>query len=141
MKKIILPFVLFAIIANACEQKFETWQVPKEVLHNFKQQYPSVEANWEIEDSVYEAMFKTGDDRLALFYNKNGDLLQSEKVIKSSELPLGIVEYMSQNYKTQEISQGKKITKNDGDINYKVPVDGLILVFSEEGQFIKKEIH
>lgn len=139
MKKILLPIALLLIILNACEQKFETWQVPKEVLHNFKQQYPSIEADWEIEDSLYEATFKTGGNHISLSYNKNGDLLQSEKIIQPAELPDQIKNYLSQNYKDQKIKKSKKVTNNDGEINYEMSLDGFTLTFNEKGEFIKKK--
>lgn len=138
MKKFVLSFALLIIISNACEQKFETWQVPKEVLHNFKEKYPSIEADWEIEDSVYEAMFKTGGESITLLYNKNGDLLQSEKIIQPAELPGEIKNYLSQNYKNQKIKKSKRVTKNDGEINYQASLDGYTLIFNKKGEFIKK---
>ncbi|MEO8109762.1 MAG: PepSY-like domain-containing protein [Ginsengibacter sp.] len=138
MKKILLPFALFIIISNACEQKFETWQVPKEVLHNFKEKYPSIEADWEIEYSLYEATFKTGGNNISLTYNKNGGLPRREKIMQPAELPDEIKNYLSQNYKDQKINKSKKITKNDGEIKYTVSLDGFTLTFNEKEELIKK---
>ncbi len=141
MKGSFLPFVFFIIISSSCEQKFETWQVPKKVLHSFKKQHPTIEAEWEVEDSVYEAAFKTDSENISLLYNKNGDLLQSEKIIMTSELPEKLKNYLSENYKDQKISKAKKVTKNSGEINYETALNGQALVFNEEGKFIKRANH
>ncbi len=137
MKKIFLPFALVLTIAISCEQKFETWQIPKNVLHNFQKQQPHIDADWEAEDSVYEATFKSGGDNISLLYNKAGDLLQTEKIIKTAAVPDEIKNYLAENKKDQKITRAKKVTKDNGEVNYEVMLNRQRLTFSEEGKFIK----
>lgn len=141
MKKIILPFILFIITSVSCEQKFETWQIPKEVVHNFEKQHPHISPDWEIEDSVFEATFTSGGEDVSLLYNKAGNLLQTENIIKTSAVPVTIKNYLAKNKKDQEVTKAKKVTKDNGEVNYNVMLDRQRLTFTEEGKLIKMTNH
>ncbi len=141
MKKIVLPFILFLTTSISCEQKFETWQIPKKVVHNFKKQHPHIDADWETEDSVFEATFTSGGEDVSLLYNMAGDLLQTENTIKISAVPDGIKNYLAENKKDQKVTKARKITKDNGEINYNVMLDRQRLTFTEEGKLIKMTNH
>ncbi len=137
MKKIFLPFILFITISISCGQKFKTWQIPKEVVNNFHRQYPGIEADWKKKDSIFEATFRSGGNNISILFNKAGDLLQTEKIIKASAMPNTVKAYLAENNADQKITKAKKVTKNNGEVNYEVALDGQHLTFSEEGKFIK----
>lgn len=137
MKKIALPFTLFFLTSISCEQKFETWQIPKEVVHNFEKQHPHIDADWEKEDSVFEATFTSGGEHVSLIYNRAGDLLQTENIIKTSAVPDGIKNYLAENKKDQKMTKARKVTKDNGEVNYEVMLDRHRLTFTEAGKLIK----
>lgn len=128
-------------MSSACEQKFETWQIPKEVVHNFEKQHPHINADWEVEDSVFEATFTSGGEDVSLLYNKAGDLLQTQNIIKTSAVPEDIKNYLAENKKDQKVTKARKVTKDNGQVNFEVMLERQRLTFTEEGKFIKIAKH
>ncbi len=113
-------------------------QVPAEVKQAFASRFPGVSANWEQENSKYEANFKQMGHEMSAVFTKNGRMEESEMEINVKELPTRIIEYVKTNYKGRTIKEAAKITKEDGSINYEAEVDGKDLIFDKDGRFLKK---
>ncbi len=130
---------LFAtIVFSAHAQKIKAASVPAAVKATFAKQFPTATAKWEKEDGKYEAGFKSGgEDRSALF-TTNGTMTESEVGMKSADLPTKVLAYVKQHYNGKHIKAGAKITKADGTVIYEAEVNGVDVLFDDEGNFLKE---
>ncbi|UAY51256.1 PepSY-like domain-containing protein [Ferruginibacter albus] len=139
MKKIILLVMISLTTSIAIAQKISASNVPETVKASFNKLFSGINAKWEKENGNYEAAFKQKGKDMAATFTPDGNYLESETAIKTSELPSASVTYLQQNYKEQKIKGAEKISKADGTINYEAEVNGVDVLFDSDGKFIKEE--
>ncbi len=138
MKKIIKPLSVFfaaGIFLASCGNNASN--IPANVKANFQKDFPGVNAKWDKEDSGFEASFKQNNKIMSATYDANGNKLETEQDIDAASLPQNIKDYVSQNYKGENIKEAAIITKANGEENYEAEVKETDLLFTKEGQFIK----
>ena len=93
----------FSFTLNA--QKLKTDDVPGDVTQSFSSEYPSAKiSSWVLENNQYVANFKDdGSDGKAYFKN-DGTWIQTTYDIPTSEIPLSISKYVTDNYPYYKIS-------------------------------------
>ena len=74
---------------------------------------------------------------MSALYDDNGNRQETETDINITDLPAAVTDYVSQNYKGEKIKETAIITKADGEINYEAEVNGMDLLFTKDGKFIK----
>ena len=136
--KLILPLLLGgSILLAACSQELNNSKVPTAVKTSFAKDFPGNTPKWDKENSSYEANFKVNSKTMSVLYDANGIRQETETEINITELPSGVTDYITQNYKGKKIKEAAKITKADGEIDYEAEVNGKDLLFTKDGQFIK----
>jgi len=108
------------------------------VKNAFEKKYPGKKANWEREDSNYEANFTHNGRTMSTVINKSGTIVETETEIPVSELPGAVNDYMKKNYPGLTISGAARIVRSNGDVNYEAEVHGKDVVFDMNGKFIKE---
>ncbi|HET7115207.1 MAG TPA: PepSY-like domain-containing protein, partial [Hanamia sp.] len=86
----------------------------------------------------YEANFKTDGKTMSALYDENGNRQETETDITISNLPAAVTDYISQKYKGEKIKEAAIITKANGEVNYEAEVNGMDLLFTKDGKFIKE---
>lgn len=134
MKKIIgLLSIMFCIALSANAQKLSVDKVPTVVKSAFAKLHSGVNAKWEMEDKNYEAGFNLNGKETTEVYSISGKLIETEVVIKTSELPTAVQTKL----KGMKISETAKITKADGTIVFEAEVKGKDLLFDVKGNAVK----
>jgi hypothetical protein len=140
MKTLFTIFTLGLGFSFANAQTIKEVDVPVPVKEAFKNQYPTAKVEkWEKEDSNYEVEFKVNKVETSVMFDSNGKFLSSEIEIKVSELPKGILDYVSNNFAGKKVKESSKITNADGNINYEVEIENIDYIFDSNGSLIKKE--
>jgi hypothetical protein len=129
-------FVFGAFAAYA--QSVKKDEVPVAVKAAFAKKYPEVRTvKWGREDGNFEAEFEVNKTAHSALMDADGNLLESEVSIKTSELPQAVSEYVAKNYKVI-IKEAARITDVAGKITYEAEVGGKDLIFDEKGVFVKE---
>jgi hypothetical protein len=77
MKKILIIVAMLTVGFTACNRNAASTAIPEDVLNSFSQRYPTAtEVKWDMDDELYEAKFKIGDEKMEAIYNSNGDLVR-----------------------------------------------------------------
>lgn len=126
-------------------QKHTGDEVPAAVKTAFAQRFPGTAARWEKQGSQYGAYFKQKRREMSAVFEANGTLAETEQEIRVSQLPLPVVEYVAQHYRGSKITEATKVTKANGEINYKACIKGRDMLFdasctylTEKGQPVSK---
>lgn len=139
MKKIILSIAyLFAIhtLTYAQQNAKKSLEVPAVVMQSFQKHYPNVKAKWDKENGDFEAGFKQNGNEWSVLYASDGTLKETEVEIPISQLPKGVVEYIT-THKLGKIKEAAKITKANGEVIYEAEVKGGDALFDSTGKFIR----
>ncbi len=131
--------VLGGLCLNGFGQKLNDSEVPATVKATFTKNYPGVAAVWEKEKGNFEAGFKKNGRSTSALFEPGGTFLESEIIIKESELPAAARTYLVANYKNKHIKEYSKTTKADGTISYEAGADDMDLSFDSNGHLIGKE--
>jgi Putative beta-lactamase-inhibitor-like, PepSY-like len=134
--------MVFAIIlqfaTTLSAQKTAEKDVPAAVKNSFKKQYPAAtNLKWDKEGDKYEASYTLNKVVSSVLYDAQGKSVESEVKIKTTDLPVGIAEYVKANYPTKKLKGAAKITAADGTVTYEAEIKGLDLIFDKDGIFIK----
>ena len=138
-KSLNMLIVLGGLCLNGFGQKLNDSEVPATVKATFTKNYPGVVATWEKEKGNFEAGFKKNGRSMSALYEPGGTFLESEIIIKESELPSAAKTYLQANYKNKRIKEYSKTTKADGTISYEAEADDMELGFDSNGHLIGKE--
>lgn len=135
-------FIVLAIAFSSCgaeAQEMKSADVPVAVKSAFEKLYPNVnDVDWEKEDANYEAGFEVNKNETSVVFDANGNLLETEVEIKTSELPQGVTDYVTKNHAGAKITEAAKITDADGTVTYEAEVGKSDLIFDANGKFIKE---
>lgn len=140
MKKSMFIAAGIMISLAACAQKMKEADVPSAVKDAFKKAHSDAkEVKWEMEGANFEAEFEIGEVDQSAVYDTSGKLIETEVEIKVEELPAGVRDYISKNYKDAKIKEATKITDAKGTVTYEAEIKDRDLIFDSNGKFIKEE--
>lgn len=86
MKNIIGSIILTGCLLISCDN-IKNWQTPTDVTNSFEKDFPGTRANWDKEDSNFEANFKLNDKTMSVLYDVKGNKIETEEDIPVSALP------------------------------------------------------
>lgn len=139
MKKLIALFGLMAgIQLAACSQKIKPSAVPDAVKSSFAKNFPGATARWEKEDAQYEAGFTKDGLSMSALFEANGNLIETETEIKSTDLPAAAQAYIKEHYKGKTVKETARITKGDGTVYYEAEINGKDVMFDVTGVFLNE---
>ena len=93
----------FSYTLNA--QKLKTDDVPGDVSQSFLSEYPSAKiSSWVLESDQYVANFKDDGSNGKAYFTNDGTWVKTTYDIPTSEIPLSISKYVTENYPNYEIS-------------------------------------
>lgn len=93
----------FSFTLNA--QKLKTDDVPGDVTQSFTSEYPSAKLSfWALEDNQYVANFKDDGSNGKAYFQNDGTWIQTTYDVPTSEIPLSMTKYVTENYPNYEIS-------------------------------------
>lgn len=93
----------FSYTLNA--QKLKTDDVPGDVTQSFSSEYPSAKlSSWMLEGEQYVANFKDDGSNGKAYFTNDGTWVKTTYEIPTSEIPLSISKYVTENYPNYEIS-------------------------------------
>jgi uncharacterized membrane protein YkoI len=132
--KFILAAGIYLIaISTIYAQKNVSTKVPMAVKEALKKAYPKASAiYWDKEGIDFEASFKNEKDHLSVVFNNAGQIVETEKELTFSQLPINVQEAL----KGKKVKETAIITKN-GKTIYEAEVGGKDLMFDEQGKPIK----
>lgn len=144
MKNIII--VLFAAVLMshaACAQKISADKIPAPVINSFKAKFPdATNAKWEMEQSDYEANFKTGGKEVSAVFDATGKWLETETEINVSELPVSVQTAIPKNFAGYKIKEASKVESHKYGTCYEAEIEKgeetLDVLFSAEGKLINQ---
>ena len=143
MKKVIvLALCLFALnilghAQTADKSSKKKVVVPVAVTQSFAKEFAGVTAKWDKEDANYEANFKKDGKSMSAVFDKSGKLIETEEDIAVTSLLQTVRDYVATHYKGKKIKEAAIITRPNGEVNFEAEVDGMDLLFTKQGQFIK----
>lgn len=146
MKKL-FGFILVSagLSIGAHAQKHTIAEVPAAVKSAFTQQFPGGTARWEKGEDQYTAHFKRQRQKMSAVYTADGTLVETEMELEVGQLPLPVRDYVAQHYRGSKITEAARITRANGQTNYKACIKGGDMRFdasctllTEKGQPVTK---
>ena len=122
MKKIFLiAGCLLAIASAGCSQKIN---VPAAVTNAFNNKYPgATEVKWEKENAKeYEAEFKLNGNSVSANFRADGAWVETETVMKISDLPAAVVATIGKNYRGAVITTAEKLEEPGDKLLYETVI-------------------
>jgi len=93
------------------------------------------------ENSKYRTPVETNDvskkREKYVTYDEDGNFIEVEMAMEVSALSSSIIEYVKKNYNTYTIKEASEIVELNGNVLYKVILNGLDLFFDSNSNFIK----
>ena len=131
--------IMFAILmislvtsSKLYAQEMEGKDVPEAVKTSFQKEYSTVKkVDWEKEDGNYEVAFEMNKTEYSVLFDAEGNKIETEMEIKTSELPKTVSDYVKANYK-KSIKEAAKITDAKGTVTYEAEIKGMDLIFDKE---------
>lgn len=142
MKSKLVVFILFAFVLSISAQEVN---VPVKVKDAFAKMHPTAkDVKWGKEGKKeFEAEFKENGMATSLVYNEEGKLLETETVIKVTELPKGAAEYVAKTHSGYTISEAAKIVNAKKVVTYEAEVtkgkEKKDILFTVDGKPIVKK--
>jgi len=144
MKTILL--ILVAVLSVNCvySQKIKESEVPVTVKAKFQSLHPDIkDINWlKLKKGGYEAEFTQNKSQFGVSIDSLGNLRETEKEMKVSELSKEIHDYVAKNYPGYAITEGAQITYVDGKPMYEAEItkgkESFDLLFDSSFKFVKK---
>jgi hypothetical protein len=139
MKKLaILSLTLISVNALSA-QKLNNKEVPAVIKAAFQKQYPTItDVDWEKENLNFEAEFEVNEVEMSVIMDAQGNILETEVEIKTTELPANASKYIQTNYANVKIDEAAKITDSKGIVTYEAEIKHKDLIFDANGKFMKE---
>lgn len=142
MKKIFVLSICiftFSIVLHAQEKENDTHSttVPAKISQSFAKDFPGMTATWDKEEANYEGNFKMDGKTMSVLYDAAGNRLETEEDMPISNLLQSVRDYIAKHYKGKKIKEAAIITRANGEVNIEAEVNGMDLLFTKQGQFIK----
>ena len=133
--KFLILCLLFSICATA--QKVDEKLILKPVLSKFYSLYPDIKPGWyKDNEGNYIAKFKKDKTTVSVMFSYSGDLSYIETLIKPSELPKAVLDYMASNYPRQKIKGAAKLDDGNRNTGYQVSLKSTSFFFDGKGNFV-----
>ncbi len=140
MKKIVLIITTAMLISCSMSQNTKENDVPSNVVAAFNKQFPNAtEIKWEKEGRNYEAKFEINEGEYGALFDAQSNLIETEVEIATNQFPVGVLEYLNVNYKGKKIDDAAQITDAKGNMTYEAEIEGLVILFDNDGKFIKSK--
>ncbi len=140
MNKVILILLAFCFTQQLKAQSIKERDVPPAVISSFSSLAPDAsKVKWEMEDGMYEGSYFTDKKETSLVFSRDGILTLTEHEIEITDLPVGIVEYLTKQHPSSAITEATKVTDIYGVVNYEVDVASIEYLFNQTGQMISQE--
>jgi hypothetical protein len=135
MKKLLVMAALAAFTANAALA-----QAPDMVREKFKKENPNaMNSVWKNEkDNQYRVTYSENKTERALVYDKDGNLVSTQTVVKDTNVPTGITEYYTKrSANSKEYAPNYTVwqtTDKNGNVTYFSESSGKYTYFDKEGK-------
>jgi hypothetical protein len=140
MKNTMIILALSLGIGSAYAQKIKEADVPATVKDAFKKKWPDAKVEkWEKEGDWFEAEYEMGKTEGSVALDASGNIMETEKEIKVSELPKAVSDYVSKNMPGKKIKEASHITDAKGVVTYEAEVDNVDYIFDADGKMLRKE--
>ena len=141
MNKLLFICILSIASFSLQAQSLKPADVPATVTSVFKYNYPNAtNAKWEMEDGMYEVTFQNAKKEMSVLYSNKGQLAMTETACEVSELPAGVMEYVTKNMAGAKITEATKQVDAMGNVSYEAKVNNADYLFSATGQFMLKQV-
>src|SRR5215831_8980472 len=111
MKTLIAIVIILFFYQLSFAQKIKESQVPPSVMAALQKMNLGAKSyTWYLEDGNYEAEYKVNQMEQSVSFDKNGNLVETEKEIPIKDLPAGIADYVAKNYSGATIKEASEIT-------------------------------
>lgn len=138
MKNSILTFLALLFSCFAIAQNLSEKKVPTIVKSTFLLSYPyQTNVKWEKEKGNYEASFTIKDKEHAMFFDPQGNILETEEETDVNKLPANALAYINTNYPNKKIKDAAKIIDAHGIVTFEAQVTSIDLIFDKQGTYIK----
>jgi hypothetical protein len=129
----------FAFSLNA--QSLKDREVPDLIKKTVMDMYPTAsKIDWEIEDGMYEAEFDQQGKEVTVVVAMNGMFTMVETEIEPTELPGGVLSYISMHHKGADPVKASKIMDRNNSVTFEVEAGDTDYLFDERGNFISSEV-
>ena len=121
MKQLLFfAFSIFAIATTSCSQI----KVPPAVTKAFNSKYPGATVvKWGKENAKeYEAEFKLNGSNVSANFNTDGTWVETETVIKATDLPAAVVASINKNYPGSVITTAEKLEEPGDKLLYETVI-------------------
>lgn len=142
MKQLFILILLLTFgLYSCCDHNKD---VPDKVLNSFTQMFPTAtDVEWEMEDeNEWEAEFEQDGQEMVACFNADGEWLETETEIESSELPVTAIEFLETEYSGWEIDEVEYVESPDFtgfEVELEKGDEEIEINFDESGQVIKIE--
>jgi Putative beta-lactamase-inhibitor-like, PepSY-like len=135
MKKIILMGIMaFAAFTSQAQKT----SIPAVVKAKVTSAYPKATGvKFEKEGKEFEAGFKNEGKEMSILMDAKGNVLETETDITVSELPKGVQEYLTKNFKGKKIKEAATIVDAKGMKKFEAEIGGKDYLFDEKGNLLK----
>ena len=120
-QSLLIAFAIFAITTTACSQKIN---VPSAVSKAFNSKYPgATNVKWGKENAKeYEAEFKLNGTNVSANFGTDGSWVESETVIKESDLPAPVVAALKKNYPGSVVTMAERLEQPGNKTLYETSI-------------------
>jgi hypothetical protein len=121
MKKIIAAILIISSSATLLAQSSNNVKAPKKALESVKSKYPSAQrAIWVKVDETYIATVKQGSNSINVYYDTNGNFLETQKDIALLDIPQPARTTFGDEFKSFALGEHKIVESATKDTLYKV---------------------
>ena len=142
MKTLVGVFVIaMAFVHAGYAQDVKEKDVPIALKNSLVKNFTTNSADWNKEGANYEASFKERGNEMSVVFDGAGNVVETEKEIKQSELPLPVQNVLKIDYKDYELEE-IAIIDSKGTITFETELergkDSLEIIFNADGKVISK---
>lgn len=144
MKTLLFVLTILLSLNYAYSQKIKESEVPAPLKAKFQSLHPDIkDVKWsKLKNGGYEVEFTQNKSEFSVSIDSLGNLKETEKDMKISDLSMEIQEYVAINYPGYTITEAAQITYADGKPMYETEItkgkDSFDLLFDSSFKFIKK---
>lgn len=144
MNKIVVLLLVLVFAVSVSAQHDDDNKAPENVIKAFQTVHPDAQdVSWDKEGLNYEADFQENGNYYSVVIDKDGNILETESEISISELPSGVIKYISDNYKGYTLSDASKIVDNKGSVKFEAEIKNAKsskdLIFDQNGNLLRHE--
>ena len=141
MKTITIALALLMPPILATAQKVAEKEIPAAVKSSLNDKYPNAKnIKWELENSVLEAEFRSGNMEHSVLFDQSGKILETEITVSAKKLPANAVNYINAHFPGKKIKEAAIITGANSTVTYEAEIFNKDLIFDQDGNFIKEVI-